>query len=242
MLRSRLHKVDVLFCQTEAMLRRAVETYDFTGRTALAPNAVSEFLMPPATDCPARLRGRRESLKLLALAKYYPHKNLEIIFESYRRYRHELRDTMCVLTIHPNQHPRANKMLEAVQQEGLANQIVNVGPVSHERLTDYFIHTDAMILPTLLESFSGSYLEAMHFGRPILTSDLDFAHGVCGEAAEYFNPWDSGSVRDAIIRLRDDPDLRERLVRAGVSRRTQFTKSWKVIAAEMLAVLHATNG
>ena len=30
-------------------------------------------------------------------------------------------------------------------------------------------------MPTLLESFSGTYVESMYFEKPILTSDLDFA-------------------------------------------------------------------
>jgi hypothetical protein len=39
--------------------------------------------------------------------------------------------------------------------------------------------TQALLLPTLLESFSGTYIEAMHFERPIFTSNLDFAKEVC---------------------------------------------------------------
>jgi glycosyltransferase involved in cell wall biosynthesis len=45
----------------------------------------------------------------------------------------------------------------------------------------------------------------MHLGTPILTSDLDFAREVCGEAAVYFSPWDPDAMATAIERLRDEP-------------------------------------
>ena len=51
-----------------------------------------------------------------------------------------------------------------------------------------------MILPTLLESFSATYIEAMFHGKTILTSDLDFARDVCGEAAFYFDPLNPQSI------------------------------------------------
>ena len=49
-------------------------------------------------------------------------------------------------------------------------------------------------MPTLLESFSGTYVEAMYHQIPIFTSDIDFAHDVCKEAAFYFDPLDSNSI------------------------------------------------
>jgi len=51
-----------------------------------------------------------------------------------------------------------------------------------------YAQSDALLMPTLLESFSGTYVEAMFHKIVILTSKLDFAEDVCGESAFYFDP------------------------------------------------------
>lgn len=38
-------------------------------------------------------------------------------------------------------------------------------------------------MPSLLECFTATYPEAMRMERPIVTTDLAFAQGLCGEAA-----------------------------------------------------------
>ncbi len=50
-------------------------------------------------------------------------------------------------------------------------------------------------MPTLLECFSASYLEAMYMKKIIFTSDLPFAHTVCKDAAFYFAPHDVENIR-----------------------------------------------
>ena len=41
--------------------------------------------------------------------------------------------------------------------------------------------------PTLLECFTATYPEAMRSGKPIVTPDLEFARGLCGGAAVYYD-------------------------------------------------------
>lgn len=60
-----------------------------------------------------------------------------------------------------------------------------------------------MFLPTLLECFSASYAESMRMDVHILISDLPFARGLCGNAAEYCDPLSPQSIVDKIIKLQD---------------------------------------
>jgi glycosyltransferase involved in cell wall biosynthesis len=78
-------------------------------------------------------------------------------------------------------------------------------------------------------------MEAMLFGVPILTSDLDFAHAVCRDAALYFDPWDLNSIRDAILTLKNDPGLAQRLVTSGKAVLERTDMNWDEIAAAVLA-------
>lgn len=89
-------------------------------------------------------------------------------------------------------------------------------------------------MPTLMESFSGTYLEAFHFGTPVLTSDLDFARETCGEAALYFDPTDTASIRDAIVRVRNKPLLAALMRVSGEDQLARLEASWDQIAANLL--------
>lgn len=73
---------------------------------------------------------------------------------------------------------------------------------------------------------------------PVLTSDLDFAHEVCGDAAVYFDPWSVESIKEAIDGLRKDPQLSRRLVSEGEKRLKEMFQSWDEIAKYLLRELH----
>jgi glycosyltransferase involved in cell wall biosynthesis len=238
-LRAGLRKVDVIFCQTQTMRRRFAETFDFgEDRIGLLPNAVSGFSR--VSECPAvpdALQPHRDRFKLLMLARYWAYKNVEGIIEAYTRYGVELADTLVVTTLEPAQHPRVPGVLAEIRRRGLETSVLNIGPVPHEHVGDYYLACDALLLPTLLESFSGTYLEAMHYNRPIVTSDLDFAREVCGDAALYFDPWDPAAMKDAIVRIRDDAALRETLVQRGRERLKGTYRSWEQAVAEALDFL-----
>jgi glycosyltransferase involved in cell wall biosynthesis len=74
----------------------------------------------------------------------------------------------------------------------------------------------------------------MHFGVPVIGSDRDFCRDVCGEAALYPDPLSPASIRDAIVRLRDEAGLRRRLVEAGREQLRRFPRDWEQIAAKVL--------
>lgn len=230
----------VLLHQTNAARDRIRAKFGYNGVAVLCPNAVSEFAGPAnhSDNMPDALKPFGQRFKLFYLTRYYPHKNIEAIVETFRQHRNELRDAVAFITIAADQHPGARRLLESIDRHGLNNHIVNVGPLPQEELGDWFSHCDVLLMPTLLESFSGTYLEAMHYGLPILTSDLDFAHEVCGDAAQFIDPWDTTNIKDGILRMRDDSELRRVLVAKGQARLIdRFSLSWDEITRKVLVNL-----
>tara|TARA_R110002051_G_scaffold31371_2_gene71524 strand:+ start:6769 stop:7896 length:1128 start_codon:yes stop_codon:yes gene_type:complete len=160
---------------------------------------------------------RNKEFKLLTLSSYYKHKNLGIINN--------------VADILNNQFKlNVTFYLTIKHEEYLKNfrenkNIVNLGPQLIEDCPKLYDNVDAMFLPTLLETFSASYPEAMKMERPILTSELDFAHDICGEAALYFNPLDSFDIANKIKTIITDPILYQDLVDKGKNRLKNFETS-----------------
>jgi len=233
-----LRSLETVFCQTESARRRFRERFSFAGRVELCPVAISAFAVASGDPAPPPLLAAHpDRFKLLFVTRYYAHKNIERLIETYARHRSELRDTLCVLTIEAGQHPRAAGVLADIQRRGLADSIMSVGALRPDQLPAHYLACDAVIQPSLLESFSSAYLEAMRFGRPILASDLDFAREVCGDAALYFDPWRTESIMEAIVRLRDDAALRAELRCKGSARQSSGAPTWTTIVARALDVL-----
>ena len=93
-------------------------------------------------------------------------------------------------------------------------------------MPDIYSQCDALLMPTLLESFSIVYLEAMYYRLPILTSEMWFAKAVCGDAAMFFDPFDAEDILHSIDAVMSDSTLRAKLIDAGLYRLSTFP-SWE---------------
>lgn len=235
---SALPATQIVFCQTRTAAGRFHRFFDFKGQIEVMPNAVSRFATDGASrERPKALELAKGKFTLFCLTKFYAHKNLEIFLDLFEHHRDSLGDVAVVFTIEANQHPKAPAFVQALQRPHLRPHLINVGPVSQRELASYYAATDGLILPTLLESFSGTYLEAMQFERPIITSDMDFAREVCGDAAEYFDPFDVESIRDAILRVKNSSEKRAALVAAGAEQLRDYVRDWDSIVRDAIGKL-----
>ncbi|MGC4006108.1 MAG: glycosyltransferase [Pirellulales bacterium] len=115
-------------------------------------------------------------------------------------------------------------MRAAAERLGVADAFVNLGPIAVADGPATYATCDALLLPTVLETFSANYPEAMALGLPIVTSDLDFAHDVCADAALYVPPRDPAAIAARIDDLLRDPALWNRLIDAGKARLPAFPR------------------
>lgn len=241
-----LHKTPLVFCQTTAAAARFRKAFSYSGRVAIMPNAVSRFVettsTPPPPKAFASLGGK---FVLFCLTRFYPHKNLNILADLFETHRDALRDVAVILTVRPEDNAPSAEFCKRIEQLHLREHLISVGAVDQTELAGYFRHSRALILPTLLESFTGTYLEAMQLRCPILTSDRDFARVVCDDAAIYFDPFEVDDIRRAIVELRDTPDRGEDLVQRGQRRVESMFRGWDDIVTDAMREIRdvaATHG
>ena len=60
----------------------------------------------------------------------------------------------------------------------------------------------------------------------MFTSDMWFAHSVCGEAAEYFDPFDAADILRAIEQVMSKSEAKNALIEAGRRQLASFP-SWQ---------------
>jgi len=162
--------------------------------------------------------GIKRKLNILTLSSYYPHKNLEIIPEVSKRLKEMFADDdfQFIITLPQGTREEA-RLMKMARSLDVQNNINNIGPVSIKDGPDLYASIDIVFLPSLLETFSANYPEAMASEKPIVTSDLDFAHDICEDAALYFYPLDSNAAAECIFKLVNNEKLIETLTQRGKS-------------------------
>lgn len=132
---------------------------------------------------------KTDTFYFLLLANAHPHKNIGIIRE--------------LLELLPKNYMFIITTSDDFYRANFSNtsRVVNVGFVDNKDCPALYKYADALFLPTFLECFSANYPESFAMGKPVFTSDLDFARGVCQEAAFYFDPYDAKDVANSLIQI-----------------------------------------
>lgn len=222
-----LKYVSILGVQTEAMKKRMSRLYKIPEqRIVVIPNAVS-FTSVTDTSGNGHIKDDGH-VRLLFLSKYYPHKNFEVLYEVGTMIVERGLPIQITVTIDPAENDGSRRFLERIRELRLEQVIINKGNVLLEDVPGVYAQHDGLFLPTFLESFSGTYIEAMYFGKPVFTSDMDFAREVCKDAAYYFDPDSPEDITTVIMNAFQDPQTMKNKVLRG-RKLIQQSSTWEDI-------------
>jgi glycosyltransferase involved in cell wall biosynthesis len=222
--------------QTEVMKQRLIARFKVPEDVHILPNAPVEDgsaairpFQAPEGDAPWRL---------LFLSKYYPHKGFEILPELGAIIKEQNIPVQISLTINKDESTGAAKVLKAIKEAGLTDIIQNIGNVRLDDVGKVVCDHHGVFLPSLMESFSGAYAEAIHYQRPLFTSHYDFATELLGDAAFYFDPLKAQNIADVIANTIKDKDIvAEKLAHMKDLRDTM--PDWKMIGRDFAQLIHS---
>jgi alpha-1,3-rhamnosyl/mannosyltransferase len=92
----------------------------------------------------------------------------------------------------------------------------------------------ALIFASLYEGFGIPILEAFACGTAVITSSISSMPEVGGDAVLYVDPFSKESIADAIVKISNDRQLRQKLIAAGRERNKLFT--WQKTAQKVIKV------
>lgn len=187
----------------------------------------------------AALLSKAGGFDFLYVATGFPHKNHAVVIEAICRLRAAGKRFRLLLTMTPED---LRSMHGASVNELLySGAVVPLGWVDKVHLRSLYESVDACVIPSLLESQSSAHLEAMAWQKPQISSSLDFAKDLCGEASLYANPYSSSEWAEAMCQLAGSADLRDDLVEKGKARMCELPQSWSHVAGEMRDFLHSAT-
>lgn len=160
-----------------------------------------------------------DGVQLLSVTSAGGHKNLPIALETAKilREKHPDFKFRFVFTVQANEFP--------IIPEDLKSCFYFTGKVGIAECPSLYDQCDIEFQSTLLECFTATYPEAMVMRKPIITTDLEFAKGICGDAAVYYEATSPKSAADAVYTVASDRQLQATLVANGLRRLEMFDTS-----------------
>jgi SAM-dependent methyltransferase/glycosyltransferase involved in cell wall biosynthesis len=220
--RAALRRADHLVVETHTVRSRLAERLGIDpARISVIPNGVNPVIAAHAgaggpDSRPFRLRRGLRRPGVLIPSAPYPHKNLEIV--------PLVAAAMCQLapdldvefrfTLDPASAAWRRLKSEAARL-GVADMVVTLNVLPLTELAHAYRAAAVVLLPTLREASTAVYPESFALERPVVTSDLDFARELCGDAALFVPPLNVAAIAEGLIGLLRSPEARERLVEAG---------------------------
>ena len=106
--------------------------------------------------------------------------------------------------------------------------------ISPEEIVRKYIECDMVVFVSTYEGFGLPIVEANATGRPVIASNILSVPEVAGDAACLVDPFDENSIREGILRVIEDTDYRNQLIRNGFNNVKRFQP--EVIAAQYVAI------
>lgn len=168
-------------------------------------------------------RNSKGKLEILVPTAYYPHKNLEILVDVASNLLCSNKTHILFNFLIDEKSEHWIKIISDAKSKKVENFFNTFGPVNNTQMVDLYAKTDFVLLPTLAEASTAVYPESFISQKVLLTSNLDFAVELCGEAAVYFDPYDAKDIAEKILEIESNESKQKVLLQKGLE---QVQKSY----------------
>jgi glycosyltransferase involved in cell wall biosynthesis len=170
---------------------------------------------------------------ILFLGNLEPRKNLPVLLTAYQSLPRNLRDRNS-LVLAGTRAWQTNKLEKKIHLLQKDEKIILTGYVPQAMLPNLYRGASLFVYPSFYEGFGLPVLEAMASGVPVITSKTTSLPEVVGDAGVLVNPYDADELKEAMIKVLEDPKIRREMSEKGPERAKLF--SWEKCAKETIEV------
>lgn len=179
---------------------------------------------------------------LLCVSTINEHKNYEALLRGYARLPSQIRVKFPLVVAGRNSAPVYFERLQKLMiSEGIENDVVFLGEVDYRDIPSLYAGAAAYVLPSKLETFGHTLVEAMASGCPIAAADATCIPEITDGAARLFDPDDPDDVAEALKAVLTDDAFQDRLIQRGAERVQDF--SWdRTVSQTKVLLCEAAKG
>jgi glycosyltransferase involved in cell wall biosynthesis len=168
---------------------------------------------------------------ILFLGTLEPRKNIPTLLKAYADIREQIPHDLVLVG---PQGWKWEPIFEAIKKWNIESRVHWVGYVPDQERVLFYNGADFLVYPSWYEGFGMPLLEAMQCGCPVIASNVSAMPEVLGEAGLLIDPGQPEDLRQAMLRMALEPELREKLKKAGLMQSEKF--SWEESARLTLEV------
>ncbi len=112
-----------------------------------------------------------------------------------------------------------------IKNLGIEGKVIRLPITYDEHLINYYKNALCFVFPSIYEGFGFPILEAFQCGCPLVCSNTSSFPEVAGDGAVYFDPYDTESIKSAVVKVIQDKSLSKNIVQKGYDRLKDF--SWQ---------------
>ena len=113
-----------------------------------------------------------------------------------------------------------DKIIQALEANGTSYE--NVSDLGSDQIVEEYRSSDIVAFCSTSEGFGLPIIEAQAMRKAVVTSDLSPMKEIAGGGAFLADPYDASSIRSGILKLMNEPKLRNELIERGVKNVERF--------------------
>jgi len=195
-------------------------------------NGADESFAPVSLSDQVKIRQKYTSgcAYFLFLGLIHPRKNLTNIMYAFNGFRNTHTDRVKLLVAGERKW-WTDEMQQAYDRCNYKEDIVFLGRVNSPSLNEIIGSAAALVYTSFFEGFGLPVLEAMYSNVPVICSPVTSMPEVGGNAVMYADPFNPESIKDAMLKIYNDREFRNKLLKNAILQRGKFTwdkTSWLV--------------
>ena len=165
---------------------------------------------------------------LIYTGNLYPHKNIIVVLKALKKLTDIKLKIICARSFF------SEKLIEQINHLQLKNQVEMLGYLDDKQFKEVYKNALALVHPSLMEGFSLTGLEAMALNCPVISSNASCLPEIYGDSVLYFDPNNSDDLIQKINQLKNNLELRQKLINLGHQQLKKY--SWSKTAKQTMAV------
>lgn len=199
---------DGIVFENPDMLERAVFNHNFPrDRTIFVKPSVSKFDDKPAADLQTS-----KSNKILLLSSWHPNKNISILPKVAKILVDKQIFDFCFVVSIPASHPEIIKLIKVIEQDQLGEYFSFIGKVDVGNIPTVVKPANMIMLLSKLECFSSNVVEAWHFNKLLIISDLSWAKSFCKDGALYVDRDNAADIANKLEQTIKNPQKMDMII------------------------------
>lgn len=209
---------DIIWCPSQFRKENVRRLLGTTERVRVIPNAL---LLPRGGF---RDEDPGDPVTVVSANRFIPHKRVATIVRAFKDMA--IPGAKLVL-VGSGAEVEVEKVKEAIIETGLQTDVVLTGALSSEDVYAEFERASFYVSASLEEGFPNVFIEAMHFGLPIVSTDVGGCREMVEEGRTGFlvDPHDESALVESMRKLATDRNLRNTFAKAAYERSKRYDLS-----------------